>query len=69
MLGPKNLTDAQVGYWENVFARTARTPEWKQGIEKNLLTEDLMGARESRKFIEAKYRGIAAIVKEIGLVR
>jgi len=28
-----------------------------------------MGARESRKFIEAKHREISAILKEIGLAR
>jgi len=67
VLGPKGLTDAQAAYWEGVFARMAATPDWKQYLEKTALEDYYLDRRKTGSFLEAEYRNVAAILKEIGL--
>jgi putative tricarboxylic transport membrane protein len=69
VLGPKGMSDAQISYWGRVFARLAASPEWKDDIEKNLLTELFMDGRQSRKFIDAEYKQVSVIMKDIGLAK
>lgn len=69
VLGPKGLTDAQVAYWSGVFSRLVATPEWKDDVDKNLLAHQFIGGHESRQFLEAEYRQISALMKDIGLAK
>ena len=69
VLGPKGMSDAQIDYWGRVFARLTASPEWKDEIEKNLLTELFMDGRQSRKFIDAEYKEVSVIMKDIGLAK
>lgn len=68
-LGAKGLTDAQVSYWGNVFGRLVSTAEWKDYLESNLLAELFLGGKESRKYLDAEYRQVAAIMKDLGLAK
>lgn len=69
VVGPKDLADAQVAYWGNVFNRMVRNPEWKEYIEKNLLSEFFMDGKESVKFLDTEYKSVAAIMKELDLAK
>ncbi len=69
VVGPKGLTESQVTYWGNVFTRMVRNPEWKEYIEKNLLSEFFMDGKESVKFLDTEYKSVAAIMRELDLVK
>lgn len=66
-LGPKGLADAQVAYWTGIFSRLVSTPEWKEDVDRNLLSHLFIGGNESMQFREAEYRQISALMKDIGL--
>jgi putative tricarboxylic transport membrane protein len=69
VLGPKALSDAQVAYWTRVFGQLVRTAEWKDDIEKNLLSDQFIAGSESKAFLEAEYRQISTLMKEIGFAK
>jgi len=69
VLGPKGLSNAQVTYWGHVLGRLVATPEWKDDLERNLLTEQFITGDESKAFLDAEYRQISALMKDIGLAK
>jgi len=69
VFGPKNMTAAQVAYWENTFQRLAETPEWKsEMVTLNGLSE-FMGAARLKKFMEEDYAEIKAFLVELELAK
>lgn len=69
VMGPKGLSDAQVAHWSGVFSRLVATPEWKEDLEKNLLADQFIPGRESRQFLDAEYKQVSALMKDIGLAK
>ena len=69
VLGSKGLSDGQVAYWNGVFSRLVATPEWKADVDKNLLAHHFIGGAESRQFLDAEYRQLSALMKDIGLAK
>ncbi|MGH8617822.1 MAG: tripartite tricarboxylate transporter substrate binding protein [Burkholderiales bacterium] len=69
VLGPKGMSDAQIAYWSRVFARLAASPEWKDDLDKNLLTPFFMDGKESKKYMDNEYKQVATIMKDIGLAK
>jgi putative tricarboxylic transport membrane protein len=69
VLGPKGLTGPQVAYWTGVFSRLVSTPEWKEDIDRNLLSPLFLGGSESRQFLDAEHKQISALMKDIGLAK
>ena len=69
MMGPKGLAEPQVAYWSGVFSRLASTPEWNEDLDKNLLTPLFIGGVEARPFLDAEYKQISALMKDIGLAK
>jgi putative tricarboxylic transport membrane protein len=69
MIGPKGLSAAQIAYWENVFARTVDTDEWKTMLEENSLTGEFLRSAETRVQMRAEYDELKAIMVELGLVK
>jgi putative tricarboxylic transport membrane protein len=69
VFGPKGLAEPQVAYWSGVFSRLAATPEWKEDLDKNLLSPLFIGGAESRQFLDAEHKQISALMKDIGLAK
>ena len=69
IIGPRGMSDAQIAYWENAFARLAQTDEWKAEVAAKLWENNFMGSRDSRKYLAAEYAEQKAILTELGLAR
>jgi len=69
VLGPKGLSSAQAAYWGRVLGRLVATPEWKEDLEKNLLSDQFITGDQSKAFLDGEYRQISALMKEIGLAK
>jgi putative tricarboxylic transport membrane protein len=69
MLGPKGLTEPQVAYWTGVFSRLVSTPEWKEDIDKNVLSPLFIGGKEIGQYLDAEHKQISALMKDIGLAK
>jgi len=63
------MNQAQVSYWDEIFARLAQTDEWKKDLENNLWENNYMGSKESRKYFESQYEVSRRILTDLGLAR
>ena len=69
VMGPKDLTSAQVAYWENVFRRVAESEEWKKDLRENYWVENYSGAAETRRRLDAEYLEIRQIMTDLGMAK
>jgi putative tricarboxylic transport membrane protein len=68
-LGAKDLTPAQIAFWDTAFAKALEVQDWKQDLEKNAWAEDLMNAAETRKHLDSEQEVIARMLGELGLLK
>ena len=69
IMGPRGLTPAQVGYWENVLAKAVDSPEWKQDLERNFWSDDFTRAEQFRKDLATDYTAMRSVLTDLGLAR
>jgi putative tricarboxylic transport membrane protein len=69
IFGPKGLTPAQVGYWENALRKVTETSEWKADLEKNYWTDDFVTGAQLKKDLEQEYVATKAVLTDLGLAK
>lgn len=69
MMGPKDLTPAQLAYWESVFQRITASEEWKQDLKENYGVAAYSGAAETKRSLEAEYLEIKQIMTDLGMAK
>jgi len=67
IVGPKGMTPAQIAYWDDVFAKTVATAEWKEELARAQLAPHYLDSHDARPFLDAEYRRIADIMRRISL--
>lgn len=67
--GPRGMPPAAVAFWEDVFARLSKEPEWQKVIERSLWENAYMNAAQSTAFYDTEYVKIRAALQELGLVK
>jgi putative tricarboxylic transport membrane protein len=69
LLGPKDLTEPQVAYWDQVLAKLVQADEWKKDLERDVVEGTYMNSREIRKYLDAEYAELKGLLIEMGLVK
>lgn len=69
LIGPAGMSQAQLAYWDDVFARLAQTEEWKKDMESNLWENNYRGSRESRNYFESQYEISRKVLVELGMAK
>ena len=69
MMGPKDLTPAQVAYWESLFQRVTASEEWKQDLKENYWVAAYSGAAETKRQLDAEYLEIKQIMTDLGMAK
>jgi putative tricarboxylic transport membrane protein len=69
MVAPKGLTEAQVAYWDDVFARTVQTEEWIKFNNAGYAVPFYMGSRETARMLDTRYEQHRALLTELGLAK
>ena len=69
VLGPKDLPQPQIAYWEQVLRKATQTPEWKQDLERNFWVDAYTSAAETRRRLDAEYAEIEQVLKELGMAK
>lgn len=69
MIGAKDMTPAQVAYWEELMATLAATEEWRAQMDQNYLLPMFMKSAETRKFLASQYAEIRSILTELGMAK
>lgn len=68
-LGAKDLTPAQIAFWDAAFAQALQAQDWKQDLANNAWAEDLKNAAETRKHLDSEQELIARMLGELGLLK
>ena len=69
IMGPRDLTPAQIAYWEGVLRKVTETKEWKEDLEKNYWSDDFVGSAQFRKDLAKDYADMKSVLVDIGLAR
>ena len=68
-VGPKNMTPAQVAYWDAIFAKTTQTAEWKKFVETTGWEPGYKNSQETAAYLRKEYDEAKAILTELGLAK
>jgi putative tricarboxylic transport membrane protein len=66
-IGPKDLTRAQIAFWDQAFARATQAEEWKKDLEQNAWAEDFMGSADTRRHLDSEHQILAGMLNELGV--
>ena len=69
IVGPKNLSAAQIAYWEGVIQRMMATNDWKKDVESTSAVSEFMGSAELRKYMETDYAQIRSFLQDLELIK
>ena len=69
VIAPKGLNAAQIAYWDDIFAKTVRTDDWKKELDNNSLEPLYLGSGDAVKFLEGENQRLKAILTDLGLVK
>ncbi|MFZ9560713.1 MAG: Bug family tripartite tricarboxylate transporter substrate binding protein [Burkholderiales bacterium] len=69
IMGPREITPAQVAYWEDVLRKVTATQEWKEDLERNFWSDDFGTSAQFRKDLDKDYADIKSVLVDIGLAR
>ena len=68
-VGPKRMTPAQVSYWDDIFARTLRTDEWKKFVASSGWEPGYKNSQETATYLKREYDEAKGLLTELGLAK
>ncbi len=69
MVGPKEMTRAQISYWENVLTELDKDEQWRADLEKNNLSREFMRSEAMRKYLDQLAVPIRSVLDDLGLIK
>jgi putative tricarboxylic transport membrane protein len=69
ILGAKDLTPAQVAYWDGVFRKVTQTEDWKADLQKNYWLDIYATAAGMRKWLDSENAEVRALLTELGIAK
>jgi putative tricarboxylic transport membrane protein len=67
IVGPKGMTDEQARYWDGVFGRLSKLPEWRQALESEHMENTYSDSRGTRELMDHQYKAMSAALNDLGL--
>lgn len=69
IVGPRGILEEQARYWDGVFGKLSRLPEWKQAVESEHMENTYSNSRGTRELMEQQYKAMSAALGDLGLVK
>jgi putative tricarboxylic transport membrane protein len=69
VIGPKDMTPAQIAFWDSTLEHISRLPEWRSDLERNFQEPAYLNSRDSKRFLDEQSREMAALLTELGLTK
>ncbi len=69
VVGPRGMTEDQIAYWDDVFSKLVQLPEWKQDMEKKLVENTYLNARDTKQLMDTEYAELSKLLGELGLAK
>ena len=66
MMGPPDLTAAQVAYWDQVMAKLTADVEWRKDLELNGWENTYMSSRNTAKYLQLQHAELKSALAELG---
>jgi putative tricarboxylic transport membrane protein len=66
---PRGLSDAQIAYWEKVFAAIDQDERWQDEAEKNLLHRQFRASRDTRRYLGGLEGPLKAVLRDLGMLK
>jgi putative tricarboxylic transport membrane protein len=66
---PAGLTAAQIAWWDALFARTVKSPEWKKALDEQYWIDEYVPSRAARKYLDQENAETREILTDLGLVK
>jgi putative tricarboxylic transport membrane protein len=67
VVAPPGIPREAVAYWEDLFARFAKTPSWRKYLEDNVLEDGFQRSAEQSKFFDEYADAMRAIFRDGGI--
>jgi putative tricarboxylic transport membrane protein len=68
VIAPKDITPAQIAFWENVLRQVTAHDEFRRSAERNHWDVSYKDAAETRKFMETEYADFKTVMTQFGLL-
>jgi putative tricarboxylic transport membrane protein len=69
LIGPRDMSAAQLAFWDQAFSRLVKSPEWKKELDENDWDNTYLPSGRSRAFIDEQAQRYRAMLVELGLVK
>ena len=69
IVAPGKLTDAQISYWDDVFAKTVQSDEWRKFESAGYYVPIYLNSKDSIRYLDARHNLYRAILGELGLTK
>lgn len=69
VVGAKGISDQQIAFWDSVFERVVKTPEWKEDLERNLWGDDYLNSKAFSKFLSDEVVKLKQILGDLELIK
>ncbi len=69
VIGPKGMTPEQIAYWDDIFAKTVATPEWKEETKRSQLVSHYLHSHDTGQFLATENDKLTAIMSKLGLAK
>lgn len=67
--GPRGMTPAQIAYWEDVFLKLSKNPEWLEDLRRQSWDSTYMNSADTRKYLESQYAVMHTALEDAGLAK
>lgn len=69
LIGPRDMTAAQVSYWDETLAKLFQTEEWRKEVDTNYWDNAAMNSKDSAQYLKTQYDELKRALVELGLVK
>lgn len=69
IFGAKDLTPAQIAYWEGAVGKTTTTDDWIKQLDSNNLASRFLRSREFARYLEVEYNATKAVMADAGMMK
>jgi putative tricarboxylic transport membrane protein len=69
IVGPQGLKRPQVQYWEGVFEKLVKEPQFQEDLARNMWVENFKRSDEMRKFLKEDYDELKVLLTELGMAK
>jgi putative tricarboxylic transport membrane protein len=69
LVGPKNMTPAEIAWWDDVLRKATASPEWATAVKRNLWTADYKNSAQTRVFLQSEQSRLKPLLGDLGLAK